>query len=82
MIAKDKLLHIGLGGLAIVCALVALMVYGLFGLGPTLAYTTTVVGLLYEVQQAYRGEGQPDILDAAATALPGFVAWGFLSLNN
>jgi len=79
---KDKILHVTLGVLAIVCAWVALAINSLFGLGPTLAYTTTVVGLLYEVQQAYRGEGQPDILDAAATALPGFVAWGFLSLNN
>lgn len=82
MIAKDKLLHVGLGILAIACAMVALMVYGLFGLGPTLAYTTTVVGLLYEVQQMYRGEGQPDLWDAAATAAPGFVAWGVLTLIN
>ena len=78
--AKDKLLHIALGVLAIVCALLALMVNAFFGLGPMLAYTTTTVGLLYEVQQGYRNEGQPDPWDAAATALPGFVAWGLLEM--
>lgn len=79
-IPKDKLLHIALGVLAIACALLALVVYERFGLGPTLAYTTTAVGVLYEVQQWYRKEGQPDIYDALATAAPGFVAWGLLEL--
>jgi hypothetical protein len=79
---KDKILHVALGVLAIVCAWVALAINSLFGLGPTLAYTTTVVGLLYEVQQMYRGEGEPDLWDAAATAAPGFVAWGVLTLIN
>jgi hypothetical protein len=45
-----------------------------------LAYHTTVYALLYEVNQAVRGEGQPDLLDALATATPGWVAWGILSL--
>lgn len=72
---KDKLLHIALGLLAIGCALLALVIFQRFGLGPTLAYTTTSVGILYEVQQWYRREGQPDALDAVATAAPGWVAW-------
>ena len=79
-IPRDKLLHIALGVLALACALLALVVYERFGLGPCLAYTTTAVGVLYEVQQWYRGEGQVDIWDAVATAAPGFVAWGLLEL--
>lgn len=77
---RDKLLHIALGVLSIVCALAALMIHALFGLGPTLAYTTTAVGVLYEIQQWYRKEGQPDIYDALATAAPGWVAWGILGV--
>jgi hypothetical protein len=80
MIPRDKLLHIGLGLLAIACALVALTVHAWFGLGACLAYTTTCVGVLYELQQWYRKEGQVDIWDAIATAAPGFVAWGVLEL--
>lgn len=81
MIPRDKLLHIALGVLAVACALVALLIYGWFGLGPCLAYTTTAVGLLYEVQQWYRKEGQPDPWDALATAAPGFVAWALIELT-
>lgn len=80
MLARDKLLHIGLGLIALPCAYVALWVNSLLGLGACLAYTTTVVGILYEVQQWYRQEGQPDLWDAFCTALPGFVAWGLLEL--
>lgn len=76
---KDKLQHIGLGVLAILCALAALGLYGRVGLGATLAFTTTAVGILYEVQQWYRREGQPDWLDALATAAPGWLAWGVLA---
>ena len=80
MLARDKLLHIGLGLIALPCAYVALWINSLLGLGACLAYTTTVVGILYEVQQWYRKEGQPDLWDAFCTALPGFVAWGLLEL--
>ena len=77
-IPRDKVLHIALGVLAILCAYVALWVNSLFGLGPCLAYTTTAVGVLYEVQQWYRREGQVEALDAIYTAAPGFVAWALL----
>lgn len=80
MIPRDKLLHIALGVLAIACALLALLVYEHLGLGACLAYTTTAVGVLYEVQQWYRKEGQPDHWDALATAAPGFVAWAILEM--
>jgi len=65
--------------LAIACALAALFIHAWFGLGACLAYTTTAVGVLYEVQQWYRREGQPDLYDALATAAPGWVAWGILA---
>lgn len=80
VIPKDKLLHLALGVLAILCAYVALWVNSLFGLGACMAYTTTCVGVLYEVQQHYRGEGEPDLLDALATAAPGFVVWALLEI--
>ena len=80
MLPRDKLLHIALGVLAIACALLALVVYERFGLGPTLAYVTTIVGVGYEVQQRIRGEGQVEALDALATAAPGWVAWAILEI--
>lgn len=80
MIPKDKLLHIALGVLAILCAYVALWVNSLFGLGACMAYTTTCVGVLYEVQQWVRKEGQVELLDALATAAPGWVAWAALEM--
>jgi hypothetical protein len=80
--AKDKLLHIGLGIIWLAASAVSFWVLALFGLGPFFAYNTTAYGLLYEVNQAVRGEGKPSPWDAAATAAPGFIAWGVLTLNN
>jgi hypothetical protein len=80
--AKDKLLHIGLGIIWLAASAVSFWVLVLFGTGPFLAYHTTVYALLYEINQLIRKEGQPDPWDAFATALPGFVAWGVLTLNN
>jgi hypothetical protein len=80
MIPKDKLLHIGLGCVWLFAAMVSYWVLVLFGIGPFLAYHTTVFGILYEINQLIRKEGQPDLLDAAATALPGFIAWGVLEM--
>lgn len=77
---RDMLLHIALGALAIGCALLALFIHERFGLGPCLAYTTTAVGVLYEVQQWYRKEGQVEARDALATAAPGFVVWALLEI--
>ena len=78
MIPRDKLLHIGLGVLWLCATVTNLMVYTFFGLGPALAYGTTAFGILYEINQWIRKEGQPDPWDAAATALPGLVAWAIL----
>jgi hypothetical protein len=82
MIPRDKLLHIGLGLVWLAAAFLSLGVLQLFGVGAFLAYQTTTYALLYEVNQAVRNEGQPELLDAAATALPGWVAWGLLSITN
>ncbi len=80
MIPRDKLLHFGLGCVWLFVAMVSYWVLVLFGIGPFLAYHTTVYALLYEINQLIRKEGQPDLLDAAATALPGFIAWGVLEM--
>ena len=77
-IPRDKLLHLALGVLWLCATAVNLLVFTLFGLGPALAYGTTVYAILYELNQWYRKEGQPDPLDALATALPGWVAWALL----
>jgi hypothetical protein len=77
---RDKALHLALGCIAAAVGYVALIVYATLGLGAMLAYTTTVVGIGYELQQRIRKEGQPDALDALATAAPGWLAW--LILEN
>lgn len=77
---RDKLLHIVLGAIAVACATLGLWVLDAWGIGALLAYTSTTVGVLYEAQQKFRGEGQVELLDAAATALPGWVAWFGLTL--
>lgn len=77
-IPRDKLLHLGMGLAAMAAGYVGLEVFRLFGLGPALAYITTVVGLGYEAQQYIRKEGVVDMLDAIATAAPGWATWAFL----
>ncbi len=74
MIPRDKLLHFALGVIACLAACVGAYIYGAVGLGALLAYTSTTVGIAYEMQQKIRGEGQVEALDAFATALPGWVA--------
>jgi hypothetical protein len=73
--AADKWLHIALGIVWLAAAAVSWFVLQLFGPGAFLAYHTTVYALLYEVNQAVRGEGQPELLDAVGTAAPGWLAW-------
>jgi hypothetical protein len=77
---RDKALHLALGCLAAAVGYLALIVNSMFGLGAMLAYVTTVVGVGYELQQRIRKEGQPEALDALATAAPGWLAW--LILEN
>lgn len=82
MIPKDKLLHAAAGVATVVGVLIAFAIYAWFGLGPALAYATTAVGVLYEAQQWYRKEGQPDVWDAVTTAAPGWIAWALLEVGK
>jgi hypothetical protein len=75
---QDKLLHLALGIIACFAACAGAYIYTAWGLGPLLAFTSTTVGITYEVQQKIRGEGQVEALDALATALPGWVAWAII----
>ncbi len=76
MIAKDKLLHLGMGvGSTLVFSAVHFL-----SVGWAVAIGGIVFGVFYEFQQWYRKEGQPDVWDAIATALPGVVAGVALEL--
>lgn len=79
IMAADKWLHIALGLVWLAAAAVSWFVLQLAGFGAFLAYQTTVFAILYEINQAIRGEGQPDPLDAVATAAPGWIAWAVLA---
>jgi len=80
VIPRDKLLHLILGLLAAAVGYGCLIIHSTLGLGAMLAFCTTVVGIGYELQQRIRREGQPDAIDALATAAPGWLAW--LILEN
>jgi hypothetical protein len=74
MIARDKLQHLAMG----VGSTVVLGAIHFLPLGCAVAIGGIVFGVFYELQQWYRKEGQPDVWDAVATALPGIVvgaAW-------
>jgi len=77
---QDKAMHLILGSfwLAVVWANIA--VFSAFGLGPALAFGTTVYGVIYEANQWYRKEGKVEVWDAVATSAPGWFAWLILVL--
>lgn len=79
LISRDKLLHLAAGTAVVVTVLVVLAV-AKHDLGFSLAVAATAVGLANEWQQKFRGEGEFSLLDAAATAAPGFMAWGAFAL--
>ena len=70
MIPKDKLQHLAMGG----GSTVILGAIHFLPVGVAVAIGGIVFGVFYEFQQWYRKEGQPDVWDAIATALPGIVA--------
>lgn len=76
MIAKDKLMHIAMG----IGACVVMAIAHHFSLGLSLAIGATSLGVFYEFQQWYRKEGQPELMDALATASPGLIAYVILDL--
>ena len=79
MIPKDKILHVamGVGAVAITLVVIELAQHNL---GAALALMTTAFGVFYEAQQWYRRDGTVAVMDAVATAAPGFVAWAALEL--
>ena len=79
MIAKDKILHLVMGVLAVTVTYAAVWI-GQYNLGLSLAFVSTIFGAFYEWQQWYRKEGQPDLLDAIATAAPGWLAWALIEV--
>jgi hypothetical protein len=80
LMPADKWLHIGLGLVWLFAAMTSYWVLVFVNVGAFLAYHTTVFALLYEANQAIRNEGQPELLDAAATAAPGWLAWLVLEM--
>ena len=76
MIAKDKLQHLAMG----VGSTVVLGAIHFLPIGWAVAIGGIVFGIFYELQQWYRKEGQPDVWDAIATALPGIVVGVVLEL--
>ena len=78
MIAKDKLLHIGMGIGAVGVTVLAVLL-AQWKLGAALALMTTV---FYEFQQWWRKDGVVDVWDAVATAAPGWVAWLILEAGK
>jgi hypothetical protein len=76
MIAKDKLQHLAMG----VGSTVVLGAIHFLPIGWAVAIGGIVFGVFYELQQWYRKEGQPDVWDAVATALPGIVVGVVLEL--
>ena len=75
---RDKMLHAAMGA-ATVVGVLAVLAIAKHDIGFSLATATTLVGLAHEWQQKFRGEGEFSPLDAAATAAPGFLAWGVLA---
>jgi hypothetical protein len=70
MIPKDKLQHLAMGvGSAAVLGAIHFLPLGL-----AIAVGGIVFGAFYEFQQWYRKDGQPDVWDAIATALPCVIA--------
>jgi hypothetical protein len=77
---NDKIMHVVLGIIACIAGCGGAYIYTTWGLGPLLAFVSTTVGIAYEGNQYIRKEGQVDILDALATALPGWAALAIINL--
>lgn len=78
LIQRDKLLHAGIGA-ATVLAVLLLLAIAKHNIGISLAVSGVLVGLAYEYQRKLRSEGAFSMINAAATAAPGFVVWGALA---
>jgi hypothetical protein len=70
---RDKLLHIAFGICGLITAFMGALVLAHFGQGWFYAFSTTALGVGYEINQYVRKEGKVEALDALATASPGWV---------
>jgi hypothetical protein len=77
----DKKIHFLFGTLTVAFSLIFLAIDHSFGAGLAIFFATSSVGALYEVQQKIRGEGEPSIADAVATAAPGAIYFLFFLLK-
>jgi hypothetical protein len=77
---RDKFLHIALGICGLIAAYCGAFVLTHFGYGWFFAFSTTALGIGYEINQYVRKEGKVEILDALATASVGWLALIFLEL--
>jgi len=71
---KDKLQHF-IGGCVVVASAFLVLATAQYDTGFSIALATTLVGLGWEFIQKFRGEGTFSLLDAAATAAPGYAVW-------
>lgn len=76
---RDKVMHAA-GGVMVAFAVLPLVwVAAYWGIPWAMLAAAAAVGVAYEVQQRIRGEGQPDPVDALATAsggaLPALLVW-------
>jgi hypothetical protein len=69
----DKKLHFLFGLATAAFSLISMFIFVRFGAGWSVFFSCASIGIGYEIQQAVRKEGQPEVLDALATALPGFI---------
>jgi hypothetical protein len=81
-IALDKLQHLIMGVFAALFTVLLVLIARKYGVGPAMAAASTTVGIGFELMQKYRKQGEPSVKDAAATALPGWAAWGVLALTK
>lgn len=77
---RDKLLHIALGVCGLTASALGAFILTHLGYGWFFAFSTTVLGIAYEINQYVRKEGKVELLDALATASPGWFALIFLEL--
>lgn len=79
-IPKDKMMHLAMGVGAVVATLAALEL-AKYSPGAACAFITTLFGVFYEAQQWWRKEGNVEVMDAVATALPGWLFWLILEVR-
>jgi hypothetical protein len=80
-VRRDKALHLAFGGVVVLAASLIVAISNAFGPGPAAAAATTMVGVVYELQQLIRREGEPSWPDALTTAAPGWLFWLLLELR-